>query len=355
MPKKDVTMTDVARRAGVSISTVSRVINGTVPVSDDLREQILVAIRESGYVPVRANGAINSEQVSTIAIIVPALTGPFFANIIRGIQNICFDNGHTAAIYSSDNDPEKEIIHVDELRLQPSVKGVIFVGTWTWEPYEHVMQLYEQGMLICLINRHIPDLPVDLVEVDKNQGVYDATSHLLALGHQRIGCIVGIPSSATVVDQVAGYRRALQEYGVTVDENLILETPLSAQGGYNAANTLLTTDNPPSAIFSRSDRHALGILRAAHDLSIVVPDQLSIVGHDDEPDAAFWNPPLTSIRQPQYEMGIKAATLLFERMKNPELPQRQAIIQPQLIVRKSTALPPDSNTIQSVQEAISHE
>jgi DNA-binding LacI/PurR family transcriptional regulator len=151
---------------------------------------------------------------------------------------------------------------------------------------------------------------------------------------------------------VSGYRRSLKEHAIPLDETLIVETPFSVIGGYQAANMLLSSDSPPTAIFARSDRHALGVLHAANKLSIAVPDELSIVGHDDEPDAEFWNPPLTTIRQPQYEMGTKAATLLFERMNNHALPPRQAIIQPQLIIRETTAPPLHPLTIRSKQEEL---
>ena len=188
-----------------------------------------------------------------------------------------------------------------------------------------------------------PGLTVDLVEVDKHQGTYEAMSYLLSSEHTRIGCIVGISSGSVSSDPVSSYRRAMKDYGVAVDERLIVETQPSVQGGHRAAMTLLDCANPPTAIFAHSDRLALGVLRAARDLSITVPDELSVIGHDDEPDAMFWTPALTTIRQPQYEMGIKAATLLYERMENPNLPPRQVIIQPQLILRESTARPPKND------------
>ena len=134
MPKKDVTMTDVARYVGVSISTVSRVINNTATVSDELRNQILEAIHLLGYTSARTTRALNISTVSTIAVVIPTVN-PFFADIIRGIQEICFANNHTVAIYNSDEDPEKEMIHTDEFLLKTTIKGVIFAGTWGWEPF----------------------------------------------------------------------------------------------------------------------------------------------------------------------------------------------------------------------------
>ncbi len=337
MPKKSITMTAVARQAGVSISTVSRVVNGSVNVSDQLKKQVEAAIAELNYEPIRIGSAYSA--LATIAVMIPNINSPFFHNLIQGIQAVCFENGRTLQIYSSGDDPEKEMIHADELLLRSDIKGVIFAGAWTWDYQEPILKLEEAGKPICLINRFAPTVKADLLEVDRVQGTYYATEHLLQLGHTRIGCITGIPNAATHPDRVKGFRRALTEYQIKVDEDLIYETSLSAEGGYRAGLKLLGREDYPTAILARTDRLALGVMRAAWELALDVPGDLSIVGYDDEPDARFLRPALTTIRQPQYEMGAKAATLLFERINNTVLPHRQVIVQPQLIVRETTTPP----------------
>lgn len=337
MRKKSITMTDVARRAGVSISTVSRVVSRSINVSDHLRQQVEAAILELGYQPIRTGhryvGAAN------IAVLIPNVSSPFFHRLVQGIQAICFEHGHTVQIFSSGDDPEKEMIHADELVERPEIKGVIFAGAWTWEHQEPILKLEAAGIPLCLINRYAPTLGADLLAVEREQGAYDAAAHLLQLGHTRIGCITGIPNAAIDPDRVDGFRRALADHRLNIDEDLLKETHLSAEGGRRAAIELLAEANRPTAILARTDRLAIGAMRAAWELSIDIPQDLSIIGYDDEPDARFTRPALTTIRQPQFEMGTRAATLLFERIDNPALPQRQVIVQPQLIVRETTVAP----------------
>jgi len=335
MPRKSVTMTDVACQAGVSISTVSRVINGSIKVSAHLRNQVEAAIEVLGYQRIHIETGYSS--ASSIAVMIPNINSPFFHSLIHGIQLTCFENGHTLQIYSSGDDPEKEMIHASELLLRSDIRGVIFAGAWTWEHQEPVLRLEESRLPICLINRFAPTLSADVLEVEREQGTYEATTHLLQLGHTHIGCVTGIPNADTISDKVTGFRRALHDYSIKIDEDLILETNLSAEGGYRAGLDLLTHEHRPTAIFARTDRLAIGVMRAAWELSIAIPDDLSIVGYDDEPDAKFLRPALTTVRQPQYEMGVRAALLLFERIRNQDLPPRQVIIQPKLIVRETTA------------------
>jgi LacI family transcriptional regulator len=330
-------MTDVARHADVSISTVSRVVTGSVNVSDQLRKQVEAAITDLNYQPIRAASRYGAS--ANVAVLVPNAGGPFFQRLNQGIQSTCFEQGHTLQIYNSDDDPEKEMIHADELATAATVKGVIFAGAWTWDHQEPILKLEQAGIPLCLINRCAPTVRADLLEMEREQGTYEAARHLLQLGHVRIGCIAGIPNAAIGRDQVAGFRRAMRDYRVDIDENLFVETHLSADGGYRAGMEMLASPDPPTAILARTDRLAIGAMRAAWDLAIAIPNELSIVGYDDEPDAKFTRPALTTIRQPQYEMGARAAGLLFERIANPALPQRQVIVQPQLIVRETTAPP----------------
>ncbi len=337
MPKKSITMTDVARQAGVSISTVSRVVSGSVNVSAQLRQQVEAAISQLGYQPIRAARGYGAG--ANIAVLAPNIGGPFFRRVIQGIQSICFEKGYILQIYNSDDDPEKELIHADELAAAATVKGVIFAGAWTWEHQEPILKLEEAGTPLCLINRSAPTLRADLLEVEREQGAYDAACHLLQLGHARIGCITGIPNAAIGRDQVPGFRRAMRDYQIPIEENLVVETHLSADGGHRAGLELLARDDRPTAILARTDRLAVGVMRAAWELSIDIPNELSVIGYDDEPDARFLRPALTTIRQPQYEMGARAAALLFERIENPTRPQRHIIVQPQLIVRESTRAP----------------
>ena len=337
MRKKSITMTDVARKVGVSISTVSRVVSGSVNVSEQLRCQVDAAINELNYQPIRATSRYGT--AANIAVLIPSIGSPFFQNLTKGIQSVSIENGCTLQIYDSDDDPEKELLHADELSSRADIRGVIFAGAWTRDHQEPILKLQAADIPICLINRFAAGIRADLLEVEREQGTYDAAEHLIQLGHTRIGCITGIPNAAINPDRVEGFRRALSDYHIDIDEDLMLATHLSAEGGYRAGLDLLARYDRPTAILARTDRLAIGAMRAAWELAIDIPDDLSIIGYDDEPDARFTRPALTTMRQPQFEMGIRAASLLFERIGNRDLPQRQVIVQPQLIERESTTPP----------------
>jgi len=336
MAERKVTITDVARAAGVSISTVSRVINNSTPVSPDLREQVLCAVRELGYQPNILAQNLRNKSVAAIGVIIPDIRAPFFSMVVRGIEDVCFEHEHTVLLCNSDGDPEKEILYAEAL-YRRQVDGIIFASAWGWDFSDHIEELYRRGMPLSFINRTLSNLAVDMVLVDKTIGNYQATRHLLDLGHRVIGCITMLSSGGATQEEVRGYRRALSEAGLAVDESLIIAaTPVPAEGRL-AAQKLLAREPRPSAIFARSDSLAMGVLYAAWEMGIKVPDELSVVGYSDANLMEFLTPPLTTVRQPQYEMGARAATALFERIECNDLPQRQTIIQPQLIVRGTTA------------------
>lgn len=354
MAKRKVTITDVARAAGVSISTVSRVMNNSKPVNQELRELVEKSMYDLGYQPNILAQNLRSHSVAAIGVIIPDIRAPFFSMVVRGIEDVCFANDHTVFLCNSDDDPEKELIYAEEL-FRRQVDGIIFASAWGWEFSEPLEDLNRRGMPMALINRTVLDLAVDMVLVDKNTGNYTATKHLLELGHRVIGCITMRSGGGAGEEEVLGYRQALTRWRIAVDESLIVPaTPLAAEGRL-AARKLLSRKPRPTAIFARSDTLALGVLYAAWEMGIKVPDELSVIGYSDAINMEYLTPPLTTIRQPQYEMGSSAATALFERIARPDLPQRRTVIQPQLMVRGTTGPAPDTEhselAIQSAEPA----
>lgn len=336
-----VTITDVARAAGVSISTVSRVINNSTPVSPELKEQVLKVVRELGYQPNILAQNLRSQSLSSIGVIIPDIRAPFFSMVVRGIEDVCFANDHTVLLCNSDDDPEKELLYAEEL-VRRQVDGIIFASAWGWEFSDPLANLHRRGMSMVLINRTTPHLALDMVLVDKNMGNYMATKHLLDLGHRIIGCVTMRSGGGAAEEEVLGYRQALARARIPVDESLIIPAvPLAAEGRL-AAQKLLTREPRPTAIFARSDTLAMGVLYAAWEMGIKVPEELSVIGYSDAINMEFLTPPLTTIRQPQYEMGSRAANALFERISRTDLPQRQTVIQPQLIVRSTTGPAPQA-------------
>jgi LacI family transcriptional regulator len=335
MAKQSITITDVARRAGVSISTVSRVLNNSASVSQELQKKVLQAAKELDYQPNKLAQGLRRKTTGTVGVIIPSLEGIFFHEVIQGIERSCYENNHTIHICTSEDDPEKEIYYTKQLR-QIGVDGIIFVGAFGWEYQDHIYELCQRGLPVTAVNREITDCNLDLVLIDKTKGNYLAASHLLELDHTTIGSITILTSGGTSHEQVRGFREALRERGNEVREDLILEVTPKLRGGYEGARELLNRDDPPTALFVRADTLAIGAMRAIKDEGLQVPDDISVVGFSDLEISKYLTPSLTSVRQPAQEMGMKATSLLFDRFVHPDLPQRRVIIEPTLIIREST-------------------
>lgn len=333
-----ITITDVAKKAGVSISTVSRVINRTNLVSEDLRERVLKAIEDLDFKPslLAQNLRGGSSLTNMVAVIVPDLRPAFFSEALTGIQDYCSENNRMVYVCNANSDPELELLYAEHLRRM-HVEGVVFLSTWGWDNTEPIEQLLDYGIPVVVINRNVGDLQVDQIYIDRAAGNYMAVSHLLDLGHRRIGAIAILSLGASTQEEITGYRTALQEAGLPYKEDLIVTAYPTYSGAYEAARRLLTRKDPPTAIFARSDAMAIGAIRAALDLGLRVPQDISIIGFGNIDIAQFLNPPLTTVQSPIYDIGLKAASLLLERVDRGQKERRQMILHPRLIIRGTTA------------------
>lgn len=327
-------MRDVAERAGVSITTVSHVVNETRPVSDELRQRVLAAMDELGYQPNRLARSLRCGETHTIGIVVPDSANPFFAEVARGIEDTSFEHRYSLILCNSDGDLEKELFYTNVL-TEKQVDGILFVAAGV--STEHIRALQERGMPVVVVDREIPSVSVDEVLTDNARGGWLAARHLLELGHHRFGCITGPSNLTPSAERVTGCRQALGEAGIPVEERLIVKGDFQYESGYQAARQLLAMDDPPTAIFACNDLMAVGAISAAVELGRKVPDDLSVVGFDDVRLASFTNPPLTTVVQPKYEMGVIAATMLLERMRNCDMPPRRRMFDTTLVIRQSTA------------------
>lgn len=330
------TMRDVAERAGVSVTTVSHVVNETRPVSDELRERVLAAMDELGYQPNRLARSLRRRETHTIGMIVPDSANPFFAEVARGIEDTSFEQGYNVILCNSDGDLAKELLYTNVL-AEKQVDGILFVAAG--ESSEHIRALQVRRMPLVVVDRDIPGVTVDSVLTDNGYGGWLATRHLIDLGHRRIGCITGPSDVTPSAERVTGYWRALSQSGISVDGGLVVRGDFQYAGGYQAVHQLLSMDDPPTAIFACNDLMAIGAISAALKLGRKVPTNLSVVGFDDVRLASFANPPLTTIAQPKYEMGVMAATMLLERMHDRDMPPRRQMLATSLLIRQSTAPP----------------
>ncbi len=331
------TIKDVALRAGVSVTTVSHVVNDTRHVSAKGRERVEEAIRELGYVPNAMARSLKSNTTSTLGMLIPNSSNPYFAEIVRIVEDRCFGAGYTLVLCNTDDEPRRQSVYLQVL-AERRIDGLIVVSTGAGDDDSLVTQLHGLRIPTVLVDREIADPACDLVETAHMQGGLLAVRHLLSLGHKRIACIGGPVGVMPSEQRIEGWRMALAEAGTAPNADALLwRGGFTSQGGYEAMHAILRTEEAPSAVFVCNDLMAIGALRAAHESGVHVPDELSIVGFDDIELSAYTSPPLTTVAQPKQRIGALAVDMLLERVGGKRRDARKVVLQPELRVRASTA------------------
>lgn len=328
------TIRDVARRAGVGVATVSRVLNNSGYARPGTRERVLQAAAELGFVPSQLARGLVRRLSGTIGLVIPDITNPFFPAITRGVEDNASEAGYTVFLCNTDNDPTQEAQDVQKLR-ERRVDGLIFVGTT--DRRELVERLLPDKLPVVVTDRQVDHPDIDSVLVDNVGGARAACMHLTDLGHTRIAHAAGDRLARTGQDRCCGYRLALEQAGLPYDPGLVGWGDFTFASGYSLAQSLLGRSPRPTAIFAANDQMAFGVMRAAEDAGLRVPEQLSIVGFDDIQMAGVIRPGLTTVRQPAYEMGRLAMSMLLERIrgKAPDRGRRH-LFEPELILRGTT-------------------
>jgi LacI family transcriptional regulator len=334
-----VTIKDVALHAEVSVTTVSHVVNATRFVSENARQRVNDAISELKYVPSALARSLKNNQTHTIGMMIPNCTNPFFAELIRGIEDTCFAAGFNVILCNSDDDPHKQRKYIRVL-TEKQVDGIIVFSSGGDSELSEALR--EVLMPKILIDREVEHVSADLVELDHEAGAWLATRHLVSLGHRRIATITGPLDLAPARYRRDGYRRAMDEAGLAVNPTWEVEGGFTSELGYSAMQRLLALGQMPSAVFASNDLMAIGAICAATAHGLRVPQEISVIGFDDIALATYSSPPLTTVAQPKHQLGSLAATLLMERIENPDRPLRREIMQPTLCLRRSTmAYPAD--------------
>lgn len=330
------TIYDIAKLAGVSTATVSKVLNQTGRISEITRKRILQISKEHNYHPSVVASALTGKKTFTIGLLIPDLANPFFAEVARNVEDRAHELGFNLVICNTDNDSNKEIKYIHLLR-QKSVDGII-VATGVRND-EILNELIGQNIPIAVIAREMSVLTASTVLVDDFAGGYSAASHLIQLGHRRIAIVAENLSVMSSSERVRGYRHALEEAGLSFDEKLVMVSDFTVQGGKKAAKRLLGSAQPPTAIFACNDLLAIGAMQAAKERNLAIPQQLSIVGFDNTILASITDPPLTTVAQPIKIMGHKVVDLITQEMNSDKTEIQRVVLLPQLIVRSSTSKP----------------
>ncbi len=338
-----VTLQDVARAAGVSSATVSRVLNDSGKVSPTTRQRVEAAIRRLGFRPSRVARRlrIRSGRSNILGLMIPDIQNPFFSDVARGVEDYAFAHEYAVILCSSDEQAIKQNFYLHTMRSE-AVDGIILPPIPGEESVVEHLALQEGLPVVCL-DRRLSTPHLDTVVVDNRQGAYEAVSRLIALGHRRIGIITGLPGLSTSNERLEGYLKALTENDIPVEDKLIREGNSKYDGGLLQAAALLEMPRPPTALFPCNNMMTLGALEAIHRAGVRVPEALSIIGFDDIPWAPSLNPPLTTVRQPGYELGRCAAEMLLQRIAEPKRSPTQIMLQPELIVRKSCGPAPPTD------------
>lgn len=330
------TIYDIAKLAGVSTATVSKVFNQTGRISEETRKRIFAISEQLNYQPSVVASALTGKRTYTIGLLIPDLANPFFAEVARHVEDRANELGYNVVICNTDNNEAKEMKYVQLLR-QKSVDGII-VATGVKND-DTLTELIRQEVPISLIARDRSHLSASSVLVDDYMGGYQAATHLIELGHKRIAIVAENRRIASSEDRIRGYRHALEQAGLPIEDRYILESDFTIQGGRRAAEMLLSEENPPTAIFACNDLLAIGAIQAAGDRNLSIPGDLSVVGFDNTILAEITYPPLTTVAQPIQAMGHQVVDLIAGEINQTGKVKQRIVIVPELIVRRSTAAP----------------
>lgn len=325
---------DVAHAAGVSISTVSRALSRPELVNADTLARVRSVIAELGFRPSRVARRLRAVRGPTnlVGLVIPDIQNPFFADLVRGVEDVCQTHGYVTLLANSDERVEKEAQSLDVMRAE-SVDGVILPPVSGGG--EAVASLAEAGIPVVYVDRRPRRVTADTVVIDNERGAREATEHLLRLGHHRIGLIHGLPGLSTSRERLEGYRAALYDARIPLDPQLIGAGDSRQASGRRLAHALLTSERPPTALVVSNGLMTLGALETIHHLGARVPEDVALIGFDDMPWALAVDPPLTVVRQPAEAMGRRAMELLLRRITEPGREVQVVALQPELVVRGS--------------------
>jgi len=334
-----VSIKDIAQAAGVSHSTVSRALSDSPLVKAETKARIQHLAQEMGYSPDAIARSLVTQKTRTVGVVVTTITDPFVAEVVQGIEDAAHENDYSVILASSASEPERELAAVEMLRAK-RVDSLIVTSSRVGALYlEHLERI---GVPVVLVNNHNEQSGryTFSVSVDNQHGGHLATSHLIQRGHRRISYVSGPADHSDSAERLAGHRQALDEAGIPFDPALVLPGNGCLDGGERALRTLASLAEPPTAVFCYNDVTAIGLISAARQADLSVPEHLAVVGFDNIPLAAHVYPPLTTVAQPQRAMGRQAMdmalALITMTAGDSTTPFSDVVVKGKLVVRETT-------------------
>lgn len=331
--KLKVTIKDIAREAGVSVTTVSRVINNKPDVSDKTKEKILKIIDKFNYNPNSVARGLVMQKTHTIGLIIPDISNPFFPDIAKAIEDKAQKLGYSVILFNTDNHLEREKKGV-ELFKSKQVDGLIVSLSLGNE--DILKDLKKRNYPVVQIDRAVFNHLYPLISIDNQKSAYKIVQFLIKKGHKRIAHITGDLNTTTARDRLSGYKNALRDFDIEIENKLIIEGDYSKRAGVEGAEKFLKMKNPPTAVFAANDLTAAGVYNAVFAEGLSIPGDIAVVGHDDIDLASLLRPALTTMSQPMYSIGERAVTVLMKMINNDgELKIDDQILNTKLIRRES--------------------
>lgn len=334
------TMKHIAKMARVSIGTVSHVLNNSAGVREPVRKRVLEAVQAARYQPNQLARGLRRDKTNMIGMIIPDVTNPFFPAVVRGAEDVAFSNGYRLILCNTDNDHSKELVHLNELHTYLPA-GLIVIPSNFSDLTAQAERYRRAGTGVVCVDRLPKNWSGDSVTADNEQGAYDATSCLVKLGHTRLAAITGPLHLTNAQQRLTGFKRAMQEAGLSVNPEYVQETTFDKRGGYVKTLILLRLIPRPTAILAGNDMIALGALLAFRELGLSCPRDVSVFGFDDLDLGETTDPALTSVSQSGYQLGARAARILLDRIQGDKSPAKHVVLETSLDLRNSVAPPPN--------------
>ncbi|WP_026475574.1 LacI family DNA-binding transcriptional regulator [Alkaliflexus imshenetskii] len=313
MSKSNISIKELASLLGLSITTVSRVLNNKAKeyrIKEETEKKVRDAAERYHYAPNQFARGLKLDKSETIGVIAPDISNPFFADIIKQIEKVCRNRGYLILIGDSNEDHSVELQMVERFENR-KVDGLIVAPVGL--EFSHLQKIYKRGIPLVLVDRIAPGIDLPSVSSDNYMGAYNAIELLIKNGHQNIACVQGLTDSQTNNDRVRGYTEAMRKYGLS-NEIRVLGSSFTIENGYINSKQLLTQKyNKPTAILAMNNRISFGVLQAASELKVSIPENLSLISFDEQIYSAYLNPPMTTIEQNKTEIAKLAVDSLFEQ------------------------------------------